>query len=230
MTQLRKGPVVLLDVGGVIALPNAYELTRALNRQRRITDSSVREAHYRAVRVVDDQPPHTWATYLSAMGQSILNVAVLDGPERRRLDFGLRAEAWLSVVPGAQEALAKLHEGDASVGFVSNSSGGVSKLLEQLRIMPKPAGGSLDWPVIDSSVVGVDKPNPEPFRLALDLLGRPDPVGVWHVGDTVHADMEGARAAGVQGVHFDPYGLCKSPEKEHRHAENWIDLLKIILP
>ncbi len=55
-------------------------------------------------------------------------------------------------------------------------------------------------------MVGVSKPDPAIFQLALDVLGVP-PEHALHVGDTPAADVEGAWAAGVTPVLVDPYGL-----------------------
>ena len=44
-----------------------------------------------------------------------------------------------------------------------------------------------------------------------------------YVGDTVRYDVRGARAAGLEPVHFDPYGLC--PERgNHAHVARLADI------
>jgi len=59
--------------------------------------------------------------------------------------------------------------------------------------------------VVDSAVVGAEKPDPAIFRHALDLVGaRPDRT--LHVGDLFSVDVLGARAAGLRAVLLDPYG------------------------
>jgi putative hydrolase of the HAD superfamily len=60
--------------------------------------------------------------------------------------------------------------------------------------------------VFDSWVVGVAKPNPEIFKMALDHLGVSAPEAIM-VGDTPAADVLGAQAAGVRAVLIDPYDL-----------------------
>jgi putative hydrolase of the HAD superfamily len=66
-------------------------------------------------------------------------------------------------------------------------------------------------------VVGVAKPDPAIFRIALDALGVPASDTVLYVGDSLRYDVAGAIAAGLQPVHFDPYGYCPAPEG-HRHV------------
>jgi len=60
--------------------------------------------------------------------------------------------------------------------------------------------------ILDSTHVGVAKPDPAIFRMALDILGVP-PERAVHIGDTPAADIAGARAAGVRPVLVDPYDL-----------------------
>ena len=52
--------------------------------------------------------------------------------------------------------------------------------------------------VITSASVGYEKPNPEIFRLALDMAGNP--AAAWMVGDNVVADVMGAEAAGIRAI------------------------------
>jgi HAD superfamily hydrolase (TIGR01549 family) len=53
--------------------------------------------------------------------------------------------------------------------------------------------------ILCSSDVGVRKPNPEAFRIVIRELGvRPEEAV--HVGDSVEADMVGARDAGITGI------------------------------
>jgi putative hydrolase of the HAD superfamily len=53
--------------------------------------------------------------------------------------------------------------------------------------------------VVTSADVGAAKPDPAVFRRALELAGVGSGEAV-HVGDSVEADVEGARAAGIRAV------------------------------
>jgi putative hydrolase of the HAD superfamily len=81
--------------------------------------------------------------------------------------------------------------------------------------------------VVDSDVVGVEKPDPAIFGTALDALGLP-PRGCIYVGDTVHFDVNGARAAGLLPVHLDPYGWC--PDTDHAHIGSLTELARALIP
>ena len=68
--------------------------------------------------------------------------------------------------------------------------------------------------VIDSGAVGVAKPDPAIFAIALEACGVA-PERVVHVGDAVGADVAGALAAGVRPLHLDPYGFCTDDSHPH---------------
>jgi len=71
--------------------------------------------------------------------------------------------------------------------------------------------------VIDSHVVGVAKPDPRIFELALHAL-KTSPAECLHVGDSVRYDVTGAQAAGMTAVHIDPLEVCRAGD--HTHASS----------
>ena len=58
--------------------------------------------------------------------------------------------------------------------------------------------------VIDSAIVGCEKPDRRIFEHALRQSGA-RPERTLHVGDLYHADVTGARAAGIHALLLDPY-------------------------
>jgi putative hydrolase of the HAD superfamily len=111
----------------------------------------------------------------------------------------LRSNLWTVVQAGAAPALAALRERGLTVGCVSNSDGTVEALLARVGLR-----ASLDF-VVDSGVVGVEKPDPAIFRLALRRAGA-GPSEAVHVGDLFPVDVVGARRAGIEPVLLDPLG------------------------
>ena len=81
--------------------------------------------------------------------------------------------------------------------------------------------------VADSTRAGVAKPDPAIFGLALETLGVPASGTVLHVGDSLRSDVDGALAAGLQPVHFDPYGFCPAPDG-HAHTRSLGDLAQAV--
>ena len=61
-------------------------------------------------------------------------------------------------------------------------------------------------PFLDSQVVGVEKPRPEIFHMALERAGVEAREAVF-VGDSYATDIAGARTAGLRGVLFDDVGV-----------------------
>jgi putative hydrolase of the HAD superfamily len=96
------------------------------------------------------------------------------------------------VYPGVAEHLQRWREHGLALAVVSNFDQRLHGLLRDLGLAP--------WfeAVVVSSAAGAAKPDPLPFRLALDALGL-GPDQVWHVGDSPE-DLEGAAAAGLRGL------------------------------
>jgi HAD superfamily hydrolase (TIGR01509 family) len=81
---------------------------------------------------------------------------------------------------------------------VSNSDGTAERGLAAAGLRPYFEA------VMDSAVVGYEKPDPRIFEHALAAIGGA-PERAAHVGDLYHADVTGARAAGVHAVLLDPF-------------------------
>ena len=95
--------------------------------------------------------------------------------------------------PEVPDVLARLREGGARLGVVSNWDVSLHDVLERTGLRP------LVDAVVISAELGVAKPDPAIFRAALDRLGAA-PDGAVHVGDSVEHDVAGARAAGLEAV------------------------------
>ena len=61
-----------------------------------------------------------------------------------------------------------------------------------------------------SAEVGAAKPEGAIFSAALELAGSA-PHEAWHVGDTIEADVAGARDAGLTPVLIDRAGTAEAP-------------------
>jgi putative hydrolase of the HAD superfamily len=109
-------------------------------------------------------------------------------PEAFVEDFmaSIRFEA----VPGAIEAIEELRGRGIALAIVSNWDIGLAEHLERI------GAGRLFSAVVTSAEAGVAKPDPAPFRLALQLLDV-EPARTLHVGDE-DEDEQGAAAAGIQ--------------------------------
>jgi len=112
---------------------------------------------------------------------------------------------WSIVMPETPGYLASLKDRGYFLGVISNS---VGTLEDQLK-----HEGLRDYfqAVFDSAVVGVEKPHPEIFQLALRSAGVRPQEAVF-VGDTYATDIGGAQLAGLHGVLIDRVGAYEHPD------------------
>jgi len=129
-------------------------------------------------------------------------------------------------VAGAAALMAAVRP-HARVGIVSNNV--LDEQQEKLRVC------SLDQFVdelVVSGEVGVSKPDPIIFRVALDRLGV-TPEETVMVGDSWTADVEGARAAGIRAIWFNPTGSAppdrRSDVEQLNSLEPTEEVLRVIL-
>jgi putative hydrolase of the HAD superfamily len=106
---------------------------------------------------------------------------------------------WTRLMPGIPETLRALAERGYRVAAVSNSDGRAEWQCAQVGLAHE-----FEF-VVDSHVVGFEKPDPRIFAIAAARLGL-HPSQCAYVGDVHGIDVEGARAAGMWPVLLDVYG------------------------
>lgn len=208
-----------LDVGGVFVVPDHGRLSAALTQAGVAHDpEAFWDGHYHAMHGVDSaqSPPETFDAYVPAfchmigladddVDRAIAAISPLFGPS------GL----WVQPIPGSIDGMAALHAAGVPMAIVSNADGTVHQILEQGGVCQVGDGPCTPVvTIVDSGALGIAKPDPATFAPAIDALGL-EPERIAHVGDSVHYDVEGARAAGMIGVHFDPRRLCRSDDHPH---------------
>lgn len=119
-----------------------------------------------------------------------LAVPPLDRATVRR---AMLASLEFTAFPDAVPTLRALRERGLGLVAVSNWDRSLPLWLDRAGV-----GELLDG-AVSSAVVGAAKPSPAPFRAALELAGVSAEQAV-HVGDSLTADVEGARAAGIRAV------------------------------
>jgi putative hydrolase of the HAD superfamily len=108
------------------------------------------------------------------------------------------ARLWSRLLPGVPAALRALREAGLGLVVVSNSDGTVERSLVRAGLRDHVDA------VVDSALVGAEKPDPAIFRHALARAGT-EPERTLHVGDLHAVDVVGARAAGLHAVLLDPF-------------------------
>jgi putative hydrolase of the HAD superfamily len=127
---------------------------------------------------------------------------------------------WTVAEREAEAALQLVRERGLVAGVVSNSNGTIRRILESLGL-----ARHLDF-VLDSAEVGIEKPDPRFFALALARAGvAPDEAG--YIGDFYSIDVIGARRAGIRAVLMDP-GACWGT-RDCPSAPTVLDAVRLLL-
>lgn len=227
MNAVPEFDALTLDVGGVFVVPRHEQLEAAFRAAGLAVDPTrFWDGHYLAMHAVDaaQSAPETFATYVPAFchhvglrgvdfDRGVASLEPLFGPS------GLWSEPLTESVCGIRA----LHDAGIPMAIVSNADGTVDQILERAGICQIGAGAHVPVAaIVDSGALGVAKPDPATFAPALEALGT-EPARTLHVGDSVHYDVAGARAAGMAAVHFDPRRLCRADD--HGHITALTDLL-----
>jgi putative hydrolase of the HAD superfamily len=204
MTQFR---AVFLDVGGTLLhLDRDFILSclaeRGIVRDRHAFAAADRIGRAAMTAILQSNNPGDDATRWRAYAQAMLTELGCTGADadavRSRIGERNRAGTlWAHTEPGTRETLEKLKDDGYTIGIVSNADGRVHQFLEHAGLMQ-----FLDF-VVDSAVVGVEKPDRRIFEIACGKAGV-QPHEAVHVGDLYEIDIVGARGAGITPVLFDP--------------------------
>ncbi|MBX3027193.1 HAD family hydrolase [bacterium] len=111
-----------------------------------------------------------------------------------------RASLWRVMHDDTPAVLAALRDRGLRLAVVSNADGRVAAALAASGIDRHFAA------IVDSHVVGVEKPDPRIFHLALAACDV-DPSEALFVGDIYEIDVVGARNAGMEAVLIDQLSL-----------------------
>ena len=199
---------VLFDAGGVlIDLDYAYlqRLIRASHAA--VPRAALAEAESLARREVNEtvrgggNAIDAWRDYFHVL------LARVGVPARRHetiidslWEAHQRVGLWTVATEGAVELVGRLRTRGLRLGVVSNAEGQVARHLEVAGF------GGLFETVVDSHVVGVAKPDPAIFHIALERMSLA-PERAVYVGDLPAVDVAGAHAAGLAAVLLDRHGL-----------------------
>jgi len=125
--------------------------------------------------------------------------AKLGTVRQRLLELHRERHLWSSVDPETPASLERLRAAGLRLGVVSNSDGRVDEALRAARLH------NFFEVVIDSQLVGFEKPDPRIFQAALERLDVL-PAEALYVGDIYEVDVVGSRRAGMDVILLDPLG------------------------
>ncbi len=191
---------ILFDFGGTLDSDGGHWLDRfwAIYEKIGLTQLSkpqIKEAFYWADAQADLDPPMKKARLREMMERHVhwqFEKLGLNDPK-------LEAEAANAFIRPSEKilrrnrtVLERLKVMGIRLGIISNFYGNVETLCQEFGLSPY-----LDV-VLDSAVVGLKKPDPKLFELALQRLGATSPAEVAFVGDSFERDMVPAKGLGMQ--------------------------------
>ena len=200
---------VVFDVGNTLHhLDHAYIAATIEQQGLHTTAHEVAMAEYRAKAVVDEQfrarAGGGDAGRRLSYFETLLEAAGVPRSAFASITEALHAEdqrrsLWRVMHPETPDVLAELRHRGFTLAVVSNADGRVPAALA--------AGGIAEHfaAIVDSHLVGVEKPEARIFQIALEACGTPPSAAVY-VGDIYEIDIRGARNAGMSAVLLDPLG------------------------
>lgn len=202
---------VLFDLGNTLHHLDHTWIASCITAHGHPVDArQVHEAEYHGKRAIDarfrtGRNAGTDATRQVDYVAIILDALGVDAARQPVIAAALQAEnrrhsLWRVMHDDTPAVLAALRQRGLTLAVVSNADGRVASAL---------AAEGVDQhftAIIDSHVVGVEKPDPRIFRLALEACGVA-PHEALFVGDIYEIDVRGARNAGLEPVLIDPLGL-----------------------
>jgi HAD superfamily hydrolase (TIGR01509 family) len=208
----RRAPrrAILFDAGNTLLAMNYLVIVEHLRgRGHGVTVAQVEEAELRArvkldatLRADSSESRTSAGRYLAFL---LEHLGITDDSEVReitrwRRGYNPPVGLWNRPAPGAEPALRRVKAAGLVAGVISNSNGSVGSILEETGL-----ARHLDF-VIDSALVGVEKPDPRIFRLGLQqaAVGAHEAV---YVGDLYSVDVLGARRVGLEAILLDPGGF-----------------------
>jgi len=207
----RPARTIFFDAGNTLLQMNYEVLAEQISgRGVPVTPAEVRLAEWRArVRLDATLAPGTSTESGSTSGRYLRylleGLGVTDEPRVQaitewRRGYNLPVGLWHQPDPEAAAALRALADLGIRAAVISNSNGSVRSILTELGL-----ARHLEF-VLDSAELGVEKPDPRIFRLALARAGV-EPADAVYIGDLYSVDVLGARQVGMEGILLDP-GDC----------------------
>jgi len=212
---------IFFDAGNTLIYPRVEELAEDLTKQGYPATAEDFFAAERAGKQKLDEwlwpqirqgsVPRTidhyyWFEYLKALMRRVGAPEAEHERLMRRVGKGFGdITLWSRVLPETPPFLEKLRARGYYLGVISNSIGTMEQQLGRVNL------AQYFQATFDSALVGVEKPHPEIFRVALERAGVGAEESLF-VGDTNATDMGGAYLAGLRGVLIDRVGAYPNSE------------------
>jgi HAD superfamily hydrolase (TIGR01549 family) len=229
VTLKRRYHTVLFDVGGTLVGfeddgPFAEFLATVEVPHRFVSPSDLRLSmlHTLSLRrhesiglgLDDDSINNWWLTIFEDLFPQSPDVA-------RRMWALFKNNYFDSLFPDSRPILERLKRRGVPMGIISNYGTHLLDLLPKLEIFDY-----FDF-IIVSAIVGVAKPHPRIFEIAVEEAGVP-PEQLLYVGDNVGDDIEGAMRVGIDAVLINRPG--REPSAAPMMIKTLLDVEKLVFP
>lgn len=206
---------VFLDAGGVLLFPNWTRISETLAKHGiDVPPAALAAAEPFAKKQIDDgstiagtnDAKRGWLYFnliLTGAGVPLSHATAAALAELH--DYHRERNLWEFVPDGVVPALEALTAHGLRLTVVSNANGTLCAHMDRLGLSRHVHC------VLDSHDLGVEKPDPRLFHIALERSGAV-PETTIHVGDLYQVDVLGARAAGLRGVLLDEQGLYEGAD------------------
>jgi putative hydrolase of the HAD superfamily len=201
MTAFSRIEVILFDAGQTFLFPDFPYLKNLLAEYGVATDilplqkgaALAREKTFRYCEKENWKDYLTfWMQYVGTPEPAIPEILTRIHERHRR------EHLWSWPDPTAAEVFAQLKKLGYRLGVISNSDGSIAGSMQKFGF------ASFFDCMIDSHVVGVEKPNSKIFEIALTQLNISAERCVY-IGDNYDRDVIGARNAGMTPILLDPF-------------------------
>lgn len=220
----QKIKTIFFDVGNTLLFPNRERIHQPLT-ERGITAEAehLRDLECRTKNKFDRMMTTNGSTdhgfWWIFYSQLLSELKIDDDPLRDQLVARIRKSAnWDIIRPGTAERLDEI-AARYELAVISNADGGIEDVLRRCGI------ARCFRTITDSGLVGLEKPHPEIFRVALQSMNA-TPQESLYVGDVYSVDYLGASGAGMQAVLMDVAGAYR--DREAASVKDLIELQSIL--
>jgi len=199
---------IFFDVGNTLLFPNRERIHAPLTERGLTPDPDLLRDLERSTKnqfdarmAEDGSTDHSfWWMFYS---QLLARIGLDDDAVRDQLVSSIRQSAnWDVIPPGTREQLQQIGA-RYKIGVISNADGKIEDVLRRCNM------ADCFRTITDSGLVGYEKPHPEIFRQALQVM-KAAPEESLYVGDVYSVDYLGATSAGMQAILMDVSGAYRS--------------------
>jgi len=194
---------LLFDAGGTLVMPSFRRMADEYARDGVVVAPEALARGEALARLAYDRGEYVrlhadpWLNFMHEIAR-LAEVAPAPVAAFERLRAYHDAEnLWEEIIAGTEAALEELR-GRYRLGVISNANGTVKRVFARLGL------ARFFDVIVDSTEVGIEKPDVRIFELALDQMNA-RAADAAYVGDVFKVDVVGARGAGMRAILIDPH-------------------------